>query len=84
MFRAIMVIIFINGVIVLLVVVGALILAFNNRVIPEAIWGIGGAALGSLGTLLTGHRITEFTGPTRLADVTAMWEQIAKAEKEEG
>lgn len=82
MYRAIMVIIFINGVVALTVVIGALGLAYSAHPIPDALWGIGGAALGSLGTLLTGHRITEFTGPTRLSDVTAMWERMAKAERE--
>lgn len=66
------------GVSALTIIVGALMLSYWGKPIPEPIWGLGGAALGSLGTLLTGHRISDFSGPTRATDVADAVAAVAK------
>lgn len=49
------IVIWFTGTSALLVIAGALVLAFYGKAIPDPIWGLGGAAVGSLGTLLTGR-----------------------------
>lgn len=66
--RHLMIIIAFTGTSAIIIIVGALLLAFFGKTVPEPLWGLGGAAMGSLGTLLTGHGITSFGVGTRQDD----------------
>lgn len=48
-------VIWFTGLSAMMVIGGTLILAYFGRTIPDPLWGLGGAAVGSLGTLLTGR-----------------------------
>lgn len=48
-------VIWFTGLAAMAVVLGTLVLAYFGKPVPDPIWGLGGAAVGSLGTLLTGR-----------------------------